>query len=145
MAQRHAGRTTTWAELDRRADAIAAALLAAGAAEQDKVAQYLYNSPAYLESTFGAFKAGLATVNTNYRYTADELTYLWDNADVVAVVFHGTFVDRVEEVRARLPRVAHVAVRRRRERPVPGLGRRLRGGGRRRSRAPGGWAMGSLR
>ena len=105
LAQRHAGRTTTWAELDRRADGVAATLLAAGVAEQDKVAQYLYNSPPYLETTFGAFKAGLATVNTNYRYTADELTYLWDNADVVAVVFHGTFVDRVDEVRARLPRI----------------------------------------
>ena len=28
-------------------------------------------------------------MNTNYRYSADELVYLWDNADAVAVVFHG--------------------------------------------------------
>jgi acyl-CoA synthetase (AMP-forming)/AMP-acid ligase II len=33
-------------------------------------------------------------VNTNYRYTDDELEYLWDNADAVAVVFHGTFTSR---------------------------------------------------
>ena len=105
LAQRHAGVSTSWADFDRRADGIAAALLGAGVVEQDKVAQYLYNAPAYLESTFAAFKAGLATVNTNYRYTADELVYLWDNADVVAVVFHGSFVERVEEVRARLPRI----------------------------------------
>jgi acyl-CoA synthetase (AMP-forming)/AMP-acid ligase II len=105
LAQRQAGRSTTWAEFDRRADGLAAALLAAGVAEQDKVAQYLYNSPAYLESCFAAYKAGLATVNTNYRYTADELVYLWDNADVVAVVFHGTFSERCEDVRDRLPRV----------------------------------------
>ncbi|MGI9029288.1 MAG: acyl-CoA synthetase [Ilumatobacteraceae bacterium] len=105
LAQRHAGRSTTWAEFDRRADGIAAALLAAGVGEQDKVAQYLYNSPAYLESTFAAFKAGLCTVNTNYRYTDHELLYLWDNADVVAVVFHGTFADRVDALRDRLRRV----------------------------------------
>ena len=105
LAQRHAGRSTTWAEFDRRADGIAAALLDAGVAEQDKVAQYLYNAPEYLESAFGAFKAGLATVNTNYRYTADELVYLWDNADVVAVVFHGTFSERIDELRHRLPRI----------------------------------------
>ena len=61
LAQRHGGRSTTWAEFDRRADGVAAALLAAGVVEQDKVAQYLYNAPEYLESTFGAFKAGLAT------------------------------------------------------------------------------------
>jgi 3-oxocholest-4-en-26-oate---CoA ligase len=105
MAQRHAGATTTWADFDRRADAVAAALLAAGVAEQDKVAQYLYNAPEYLESVFGAFKAGLATVNTNFRYAADELVYLWDNADVVAVVFHGAFSERIEELRPRLARI----------------------------------------
>ena len=105
LAQRHAGHSTTWADFDRRADGVAATLLAAGVAEQDKVAQYLYNAPEYLESVFAAFKAGLATVNTNYRYTADELVYLWDNADVVAVVFHGAFAERIAELRHRLPRI----------------------------------------
>jgi acyl-CoA synthetase (AMP-forming)/AMP-acid ligase II len=105
LAQRQAGHSTTWAEFDRRADGVAAVLLAAGVAEQDKVAQYLYNSPEYLESSFAAFKAGLATVNTNYRYAADELVYLWDNADVVAVVFHGTFSERIADLRHRVPRI----------------------------------------
>ena len=76
-----------------------------GVGEQDKVAQYLYNGAEYLESVFAAFKAGLAVVNTNYRYTPDELTYLWDNADVVAVVFHGDFAERCDVVRRRLPRI----------------------------------------
>jgi 3-oxocholest-4-en-26-oate---CoA ligase len=105
LAQRQGDRSTTWAELDRRADGIASALLDAGLGEQAKVAQYLYNSPEYLESTFAAFKSGLATVNTNYRYAADELVYLWDNADAAAVVFHGAFADRVDDVRARVPDV----------------------------------------
>ena len=104
-AQRHAGSLWTWREFDERADAIAAHLLERGVVEQDKVAQYLYNAPEYLESVFAAFKAGLAVVNTNYRYTPDELTYLWDNADVVAVVFHGAFADQCATVRGRLPRI----------------------------------------
>ena len=104
-AQFAADRVWTWADFDRRADGIAATLLAAGATHQDKVAQYLYNCPEYLESIFGAFKAGLAPVNTNYRYGVDELVYLWDNADAVAVVFHGTFSERIEQVRPRTPRV----------------------------------------
>ena len=54
---------------------------------------------------YAAFKAGLAPINTNYRYLDDELVYLWDNGDVVAVVFHGTFADRIEGIRDRLPRV----------------------------------------
>src|SRR5438094_8251558 len=77
----------------------------AGAQHQDKFAQYLYNCPEYLESVFGACKAGLAPVNTNYRYADDELVYLWDNADVVAVAFHGCFTERIEGLRARVPRV----------------------------------------
>ncbi len=40
-------------------------------------------------------------VNTNYRYVDDELVYLWDNADAVAVVFHGTFTDTIEPIRDR--------------------------------------------
>ena len=75
----------TWSDFDRRASGVAATLLAAGVKRQDKIAQYLYNCPQYLESIFAAFKIGLAPVNTNYRYTADELVYIWDNADVVAV------------------------------------------------------------
>ena len=105
QAQVHGERRQTWTELDRRADGIAAALLGLGVERQDKVAQYLYNCPEYLESMFGIFKAGLAPVNTNYRYADEELLYLWDNADAVAVVFHGTFSERIEGLRSRLPAI----------------------------------------
>ena len=106
LCQQQGDRQVSWSEFDRRANGVASTLLAApGAAEQDKVAQYLYNCPEYLESVFAAFKAGLAVVNTNYRYAADELVYLWDNGDVTSVVFHGSFVDTIEAVRPRVPRV----------------------------------------
>jgi acyl-CoA synthetase (AMP-forming)/AMP-acid ligase II len=111
-AQLHAGQRTTWGDMDRRADGIAAMLLAAGAQHQDKVAHYLYNAPAYLESMFGLYKAGLVPVNTNYRYGDDELVYLWTNADAVAVIFHASLTERVERVRRRVPGVQtwlHVA------------------------------------
>ena len=104
-AQVHGDRRITWAEFDRRANGIAQALLAAGVEEQDKVAQYLYNGTEYLESVFGTFKAGLAPINTNYRYLDDELVYLWENGDVVAVVFHGSFTERIEGIRDRVPLV----------------------------------------
>ncbi len=106
LAQQQGDRTISWGEFDRRANGVAAHLLAApDAAEQDKVAQYLHNCPEYLESVFAAFKAGMAIVNTNYRYTPDEITYLWDNADVTTVVFHGTYVEQSATVRDRLPKI----------------------------------------
>src|SRR5438093_6478882 len=104
-AQIQGDRRVTWGEFDRRADGIAKALLDAGVQRQDKVAQYLYNCPEYLESVFAASKVSLAPVNTNYRYTDDELVYLWDNADAVAVVFHGAFTETIERIRSRVPRV----------------------------------------
>ena len=104
-ALRHGDRHVNWGDFDRRANGIAAALLAAGLTTQDKVALYLHNAPAYLESTFAALKARLVPVNTNYRYTGDELVQLWTNADTAAVVFHGTFASQAEAVRERCPRV----------------------------------------
>ncbi len=105
IAQVQGDRRTTWADFDRRADGVAKALLDLGVEHQDKVAQYLYNCPEYLESLYGTWKAGLVPVNTNYRYTEDELLYLWDNADAVAVVFSGDFTARIEALRDRLPKV----------------------------------------
>ena len=105
LAQQQGDRSFSWRRFDERADGVARVLLDHGLGEQDKVAQYLYNGPEYLESVFAAFKAGLAVVNTNYRYGADELVYLWDNADVVAVVFHAAFAELVDAIRDRVPAV----------------------------------------
>jgi len=101
----HGGRSWTFRQVDRRANGIAATLLAHGLRHQDKVAHYLYNGPEYLESMFGLFKAGLVPVNTNYRYGDEELLYLWDNADAAAVIFHGCFAERIEPLRSKLPAV----------------------------------------
>ena len=98
-------RHVSWAEFDRGADGVAQFLLDQGVVQQDKVAVYLYNCPEYLQACFAAIKVGLVPVNTNYRYGDDELTYLWSNADAVAVVFHGTFVGRIERIREHVPDV----------------------------------------
>jgi fatty-acyl-CoA synthase len=98
-------RVLTWSEFDARADALAVHLIAAGLGHQAKVAAYLYNGPEYLETYYAAFKAGYAPVNTNYRYGPEELTYLFDNADAEAIVFHAGFAEIVEGLRARLPKV----------------------------------------
>ncbi|MDE2303689.1 MAG: AMP-binding protein [Sphingomonadales bacterium] len=101
----HGERRITWRDFDRRADGIAAALLDAGLQHQDKVALYLHNAPAYLEGVFAALKARLVPVNTNYRYTGDELVQLWTDADAAAVIFHGRFLAQADAVRARCPSV----------------------------------------
>ncbi|MDP3748280.1 MAG: AMP-binding protein, partial [Phenylobacterium sp.] len=101
----HGDRSLTWSSFDRRANALAAHFVAAGLTRQSKVAAYLYNGPEYLETYYAAFKAGLAPFNTNYRYGGEELTYLFDNADAEAVVFHASFAEMADKVRGRLPKV----------------------------------------
>lgn len=101
----HGDMRRSWAELQARSASLAASLVAGGAAQGDRVALCLYNGPEYLEAVYACFSAGLTPVNTNYRYRADELVYLWDNADAVAVMFHGSFVDTIAPMRDRVPAV----------------------------------------
>jgi len=101
----HGSRKVTWKELDARADRIARYLAANGLARQDKVAQYLYNTPEYLESIVACFKGSFVPLNTNFRYGPDELVYLWDNGDVAGVIFHGTYASTIEKLIHRVPRI----------------------------------------
>jgi fatty-acyl-CoA synthase len=101
----HGQRTVSWGQFDAEADALAADFLRAGLSPGAKVAVYLYNCPEYLTAYYAAFKIGAAPVNTNYRYGPEELFYLFNNADAEAVVFHASFAERLDVIRARL---AHV-------------------------------------
>lgn len=89
----------TWRDLITRGRGLASYLTRQGVSRQGKVALYLHNRPEYLEGFVGALLGSLVPVNTNYRYTADELVYLWNNCDAEAVVFQGVFTEVVADVR----------------------------------------------
>jgi acyl-CoA synthetase (AMP-forming)/AMP-acid ligase II len=72
---------------------------------QDHVALYLHNGNEYLEAMIGAFKGRAAPFNVNYRYVAEELRYLLDNAQAKVVVFHAAFAPTLAEVLPDLPSV----------------------------------------
>ncbi len=95
----------SWREFEQRSALVGSTLLATGLSRQSAVACYLHNSIEYIETLFACFKVSMVPVNTNYRYVADELRYLWSDAGVAAVVFHGAFVSRIEEIRAELPAI----------------------------------------
>jgi fatty-acyl-CoA synthase len=94
-----------WDGFEQHASAVADRLTSAGLTRQAKVALYLHNSIEYLEVLYGCFKGSFVPVNTNYRYVEQELVQLWRDADVDAVVFHGTFTETVASIRALVPRV----------------------------------------
>ncbi|MCB1037970.1 MAG: AMP-binding protein, partial [Acidimicrobiales bacterium] len=72
---------------------------------QDHVALYLHNGNEYLEAMLGSYKGRSAPFNVNYRYVAEELRYLLDNAQAKVVVFHSAFAPTLEEVLAELPSI----------------------------------------
>ncbi|CAN5893668.1 acyl-CoA synthetase [soil metagenome] len=72
---------------------------------QDQLAIYLHNGPEYIEAMLGSFKARVAPFNVNYRYVAEELAYLLDNAGAKVVVYHDAFAPTLAEVLAELPQV----------------------------------------
>ena len=72
---------------------------------QDHLGIYLYNGNEYLEAMLGAFRARVAPFNVNYRYVADELTYLLDNSACRALVYHATFAPVLAELLDGLPRL----------------------------------------
>jgi acyl-CoA synthetase (AMP-forming)/AMP-acid ligase II len=72
---------------------------------QDHLGIYLYNGNEYIEAMLGSFESRVAPFNVNYRYVADELHYLLDNAQCRALVYHARFAPTLAEVRDRLPRL----------------------------------------
>ena len=101
----HGDRVVSWAEFDREANALARFLVGHGAQPGEKLAIYSYSRPEWMIAVYAAFKARLVPVNVNYRYRHDELLYLLDNSDAVAIVFEGTFAENLEPLRAELPKL----------------------------------------
>ena len=91
----------TYAELDERANRFAHHLLDAGVGPGDQVAIHAWNRAEWIEAELGIYKARAVPVNVNYRYVADELRYILDNADAVAVVFERSFAPMFAAIRER--------------------------------------------
>jgi len=117
-------RLVSWGELTGRSRRLANGLVDAGiggpvrhdpaapgwTSPHDHVALYLTNGNEYLEGMLGAWKAGAAAVNVNYRYTADELAFLLGDAGAVAVIYHARFAPVLADALPRVPSVRLLVV-----------------------------------
>ena len=103
-------RRLTYRELDDRATAFARYLVDVGVRPGSHVGIYSYNRAEWVEAMLGCYKARAVPVNVNYRYVADELRYLFDNADLVALVFERRFAPKVAAVAPALARLEHLVV-----------------------------------
>jgi fatty-acyl-CoA synthase len=101
----HGERVITQREAQATTNNLARALIARGAEPGDKIAIYMRNRPEYLLAVAAGWKARLTHVNVNYRYTPDEVWYIFDNSDAQTVVYASEFRDAVAQIRPRLPKV----------------------------------------
>ena len=93
----------TFAEVDARANQLAHVLLERGVQPGQHVGVQLYNGFEYLEAMFACWKIRAVPINVNYRYVADELRYLFTDADLVGLVVDEQFLDRVAPVAPEVP------------------------------------------
>lgn len=89
----------TWREFDVKANRFANLLLTRGIGRGDKVALLLMNCLDWLPLYFGILKAGAVAVPMNFRFSAEEISYCADLADVKVLVFGPEFVERVTAVK----------------------------------------------
>ena len=108
MALHSPARALTYAELDERANRLAHHLRDAGIGRGETVGLLLQNGTEYLECMLAAFKLSSIPVNLNYRYVVRELEHLFDDADLVALVFHRQFGPVVADVLPATPRLRHL-------------------------------------
>jgi fatty-acyl-CoA synthase len=94
-------KTWTWAALDRRVDAFAAALAARGVGKGDRVLVQAKNSNQLFESMFACFRLGAVWVPTNFRLTPEEVAYLAETSGASAMICGREFPDHVRAVRSR--------------------------------------------
>jgi acyl-CoA synthetase (AMP-forming)/AMP-acid ligase II len=92
----------SFAELDARANRLANALVALGIKAGDHVGCHLYDGNQYVEVTLAAYKVRAVPVNVNFRYVDEELTYLFDNADLKVVFTEPDLEERAARAAATL-------------------------------------------
>ncbi len=91
-------RELTWKEFDVEANRFANLLLTRGVKKGDKVAILLMNCINWLPIYFGILKAGAIAVPMNFRFSAEEIAYCSDLADVSVLIFGPEFIDRLEHI-----------------------------------------------
>lgn len=98
-------RELTWGKFNKDANRIANLLLSRGIKKGDKAAVLMMNCLEWLPVYFGILKTGAIVVPLNYRYTADEIKYCINKADVDYIVFGPEFTGRIEDIYSKVPRV----------------------------------------
>lgn len=96
-------RQITYGALDAAANRLAHALIARGITKGRHIAILSRNRLEYGVAFFGVARSGAVLVNVSVLYPADELRWVLEQSDAMALLYDPAFEDRVAEARGHLP------------------------------------------
>ena len=79
-------RVVSYAELETEANKLAHFLASRGVGQGDHVGIYAKNSIEHVVAVLAIVKIRAVNINVNYRYVEGELNYLFENAEMVALI-----------------------------------------------------------
>jgi acyl-CoA synthetase (AMP-forming)/AMP-acid ligase II len=101
------GRALTWSQLLEQRNRLASALAGLDVAPGEHVVVYAHNSIDVPVATAAIRAARAIPVPMNHRLVADEVSYILDDSEAVAVFAGDAFLPLVERVRGRAGKVRH--------------------------------------
>jgi fatty-acyl-CoA synthase len=97
----------TYADLQRRANQMSHALLAAGINKGDRVGILSPNSHFFLESFYATSQIGAVLVPLNYRLQSSDIEYILNHAGVICMLADRELAEQSSSLRDGLPKVEH--------------------------------------
>jgi len=94
-------RRLTYAQVDRRANKVANAMIDLGVKKGDRVAILMMNGVEFFESFMGLAKIGAIVVPLNWRLVADELSYILKDSGAAALIYGHDFAEVAAELHDR--------------------------------------------
>jgi acyl-CoA synthetase (AMP-forming)/AMP-acid ligase II len=102
------GQSTTFGELDRRANQVANGLIAESVKPQARIAILSKNVPAFFDLWFGGAKADVVLVPVNFRLAPPEVAFVVNDAGAEILFVSADFYPVVEKVAAELKTVRKI-------------------------------------
>ncbi len=92
-----------YAELGRRAERLAKALIALGVESGDRVASLAWNTHRHIEMFFAVPGLGAVLHTVNPRLFEDQIRYILDHAGATGLLFDPSFAEMVDRIAPQLP------------------------------------------
>ena len=103
-------RRWSYAEFNAEVNRAANLLLSLGVGKGDKVSLLMANSPEYVIAYFACWKIGAVAGPVNSHLKSEELAFVLDNSEAVAIITEQDFLKHVQPIRAGLQHLRQVIV-----------------------------------